>query len=750
MIDRYRLRGAGPAQDAVRALARRVMDGGSADQIDVHRLDDVADGGGAFAYQATDGQLSLRATDTSAACAGLYHYLKHVCRVQVTWDDPHPVDLSGRLPDSGLVRRSTPVKMRYYLNVVTTGYSAPFWDWSRWERELDWMALHGINMPLVVVGHETVLKSAFIAAGAEESDVVAWLGGSPYLPWTLMGSTNAFGGPLPRSWFAQRAALARRILGRARELGMRPVLPAFGGHVPDSLAKPDTPRTTWQDFTTALLDPEDPRFALIAERVVSQQRDLYGTDHLYAADPFIESVPPAEDPAALAAIAAATYRGMSSGDPEATWVMQAWPFHYHRRFWNSERVAAVTGAVPAGRLILLDLWAEHAPVWNDGRGVASHPWLWCAVHNFGGRPSVHGDLAALSRDLGAVVDATSRKEVGMFTGVGIATEAIENNPIFYELLTDLVWDRADLDQWIRDYVARRYRLYDHPAAVADHAYAAWDVLLATLYGPGMTRSIPSPLIARPWQAEVPFRTQRRAGEALDPKAPMSANVDAEAEPRVEGDLPAIAGAARDLLAVVASTGGDGTAAEDLVDVLTHLAAQRARVPIRSIVAAAENGDAKGVRMHGEALDRAVADVDTLAATRSGRLLGRWLADAASWGDSAAEQMVQLRDARRILTVWGRQSSGLHDYSGRHWAGLADTFYRPRWALWTEWLARAIDENRAPEPGQLHAAVVALEEAWVARADIGETKPRNDLARVANELLQRYTHPLPEYRPPVDQ
>ncbi len=29
-----------------------------------------------------------------------------------------------------------------------------FWDWERWEKEIDWMILHGINMPLMVIGEE--------------------------------------------------------------------------------------------------------------------------------------------------------------------------------------------------------------------------------------------------------------------------------------------------------------------------------------------------------------------------------------------------------------------------------------------------------------------------------------------------------------------------------------------------------------------------------------------------------------------
>lgn len=39
------------------------------------------------------------------------------------------------------------------MNVCTFGYSYAHWDWKRWEREIDWMALNGINMPLAFVGY---------------------------------------------------------------------------------------------------------------------------------------------------------------------------------------------------------------------------------------------------------------------------------------------------------------------------------------------------------------------------------------------------------------------------------------------------------------------------------------------------------------------------------------------------------------------------------------------------------------------
>ena len=31
-------------------------------------------------------------------------------------------------------------------------YSMAYWDWNRWEAEIDWMALQGINLPLAFTG----------------------------------------------------------------------------------------------------------------------------------------------------------------------------------------------------------------------------------------------------------------------------------------------------------------------------------------------------------------------------------------------------------------------------------------------------------------------------------------------------------------------------------------------------------------------------------------------------------------------
>jgi Alpha-N-acetylglucosaminidase (NAGLU) tim-barrel domain len=48
------------------------------------------------------------------------------------------------------------VRFRYYQNVCTVSYSSVWWNWTRWEREIDWMAMNGINLPLAFTGQEAI------------------------------------------------------------------------------------------------------------------------------------------------------------------------------------------------------------------------------------------------------------------------------------------------------------------------------------------------------------------------------------------------------------------------------------------------------------------------------------------------------------------------------------------------------------------------------------------------------------------
>ena len=78
--------------------------------------------------------------------------------------------------------------LRYYENVVMSSYSFVWWNFTRWEREIDWMALTGINIALVYTGQEKVLRDVFSQFGVKwtsASASLAYFDGPAYLSWSV-------------------------------------------------------------------------------------------------------------------------------------------------------------------------------------------------------------------------------------------------------------------------------------------------------------------------------------------------------------------------------------------------------------------------------------------------------------------------------------------------------------------------------------------------------------------------------------
>ena len=83
---------------------------------------------------------------------GINWYLKYHCGIHLTWGNMQAA-LPAKLPVvKKKERHETDLRMRYSFNYCTFSYSMAFWDWQRWQEEIDWLALHGVNMPLAIVG----------------------------------------------------------------------------------------------------------------------------------------------------------------------------------------------------------------------------------------------------------------------------------------------------------------------------------------------------------------------------------------------------------------------------------------------------------------------------------------------------------------------------------------------------------------------------------------------------------------------
>lgn len=71
----------------------------------------------------------------------------------------------------------------YYLNARTIAYSLAFISWGVWAKHIDWMALHGINLPLASVAREAVVLRVFMDGyGLTFAEIQEYLAGPAFLP----------------------------------------------------------------------------------------------------------------------------------------------------------------------------------------------------------------------------------------------------------------------------------------------------------------------------------------------------------------------------------------------------------------------------------------------------------------------------------------------------------------------------------------------------------------------------------------
>ncbi|WP_081810469.1 alpha-N-acetylglucosaminidase [Flavobacterium daejeonense] len=601
-------------------------------------------------------KIVLRGNNGVSVASALYYYLNNVTHCQITWNGTN-LNLPKKLPVvPNLIHKKTPYEYRYYLNYCTFNYSMSWWDWKRWEKEIDWMALHGINMPLAITGEEYIWDEVYKSYGFTDEDLSTFFSGPAYFSWFWMGNLDGWGGPLSKNWKDTHRDLQLKILKRERELGMKTVLPAFTGHVPASFKKffPNAKlkQTNWgNDFEdTYILDSNDPLFAEIGKKFLEMQSKIYGTDHLYSADTFNENTPPSNDPAYLFDLSKKIFEGMKSADEKAVWVMQGWLFYSHREFWEAPQIKGLLDAVPDDRMIILDLAAEIEPIWKRTEAFYGKQWIWNMLHNFGGNISMFGRIEAVANEPAkALKDPNS----GKLKGIGLTMEAIEQNPVLYELMTDNTWRDTpiDLNFWLQKYTLNRYGKSN-----ADIS-KAWDILVKTVYNGQVIRDgAESIIVSRP--TFEGFRRWARTKQNYASKDLLPA-----------WDLF--------IKAIPACEKSDGFQ-YDLVDVTRQVLANYA-LPLQQQIARDYQANNKAAfDKNSKEFLELIDDMDSLLATRYDFLLGPWIADARRWGIDEKEKALYEQNARDLITLWGGASNRLHEYSNRQWSGLFTDFYKPRW------------------------------------------------------------------------
>ncbi|ESQ85038.1 hypothetical protein AEAC466_04850 [Asticcacaulis sp. AC466] len=693
-----------------------------------------------YAVKAERGRLKVTANSPVALTRGLYSYLKDNGLADVSWEGDR-VASPRHWPSAAGARVESPFRHRVYMNTCTFGYTTPWWNWARWEREIDWMALHGIDMPLAMEGQEFVWQALWRENGLNESELQAYFSGPAFTPWQRMGNIEGYDAPLPQAWIVKKRDLQRRILGRLRALGMTPILPAFGGYVPKAFAEkhPEAriyKMRAWEGFhETYWLDPADPLFAKLAGRFIALYTETYGEGQYYLADSFNEMLPPIApdgsdaakatygdatantkaavevDPAVkaarLAAYGQAIYDSIRQTRPDAVWVMQGWLFGADKAFWSSDAIGAFLSKVPDEKLMVLDIGNDRYPdVWTRSDAFKGKAWIYGYVHNYGGSNPVYGDLDFYRSDLKAITQSDAKRNL---KGFGLFPEGLHSNSVVYEYAYDLAWGDVPVSDWLKTYTRARYG-QTSPALLS-----AWSDLQEAVYR------------TRYW---TPRWWKSRAGAYLLFKRPT---LDATEFPALPGDRDGLKTAVGALLALAPTYGASKLFRNDVVDATRQYVAFELDACIQAAITAYQSGDLAKGDAYVKRLTDLVLRLDSLLGAQQ-ETLSSWIDDARAYGDTAAEQAYYVENAKAQVTVWGGKGN-LNDYASKAWQGLYASFYLPRWTRFFAALRQSIIDKTPFDQARFTMTITDWEHEWV-RADQAFTRhvPADPLAD-AKALLE---------------
>ncbi|ONM12890.1 Alpha-N-acetylglucosaminidase [Zea mays] len=727
--------------------------------------------------------------------AGFHWYLKHYCAAHISWDKTGGAQLSTiprpgslpRVPDGGvLIQR--PIDWSYYQNAVTSSYSFAWWDWDRWEKEIDWMALQGINLPLAFTGQESIWQRIFERYNISKSDLDDFFGGPAFLAWSRMANMHGWGGPLPQTWLDDQLVLQKKILSRMYSFGMFPggtstivafldfvqlleqlfyvkdpftscyvsnrlkstfvaVLPAFSGNIPAALkSKFPSAKVThlgnW--FTvdsnprwccTYLLDASDPLFVEIGKMFIEEQIREYGrTSHIYNCDTFDENTPPLSDPNYISSLGAATFRGMQSGDNDAIWLMQGWLFTYDP-FWEPPQMKALLHSVPVGKMIVLDLYAEVKPVWINSDQ--------CMLHNFAADFEMYGVLDALAS---GPIDARLSDNSTM-VGVGMSMEGIEQNPIVYDLMSEMAFHhrQVDLQVWVKTYPTRRY------GKPVKGLQDAWWILYRTLYNctDGKNDKNRDVIVAFPDVEPFVIATPglhvntRQMYSTVPSKNYIRKDVSSDAyeHPHLWYDTNAVIHALELFLQHGDEVSDSNTFRYDLVDLTRQVLAKYANDVFLKIIESYKSNNMNQVTILCQHFLSLVNDLDTLLSSHEGFLLGPWLESAKGLARNSEQEIQYEWNARTQITMWfdntETKASLLRDYANKYWSGLLQDYYGPRAAIYFKHLLLSMENNAPFALKEWRREWISLTNNWQSDRKVFSTTATGDPLNISQSLYTKY-------------
>lgn len=689
--------------NSVKGVLSRLIPGRES-EFDFAAIDKIDDTRDVFELSTVASKILVKGSSATAITSGINYYLHNYCNASFSWNGDQNI-LPTPLPTvSGTVRKETPYQYRYSLNYCTHNYTMSFWDWARWEREIDLMAMQGVNVFLSPIGSEAVWQKTLEHFGYSFVEIQNFVAGPSHTAWWLMDNLEGEGGKVSQEYIDARTALQKKIMARAKELGMNVVLQGYAGMVPTSFAaKVPTATVVAQGDWCGYTRPPVVTGAVcdsVAKYWYIESVKLFGAADFYGGDAFHEGgiIPNGLN---LADYATQLQSWMLKTNPKSTWVLQA---------WQANPRTEILKGIKKDQCLILDYSNDVYGFWKSRNGFNGYPWVYGVINNFGGRMGIYARLQKVADDVFAMQNSAIK---GNNLGIGIAPEAIIYNQVSYDLLWDLAWETSAVttSNWVTKFADRRY------GTALENTQKAWQTLNTTALActSGQEGGSESIINARP---------------SLTVGA-----VSCCATSNIYYTPSAIIPAWTNMMNSIDVLKDKTTFKHDLVDISRQVLANYAKQVYTEMVSAFNAANKPLFNTKSALFLDIMLDQDSLLRTREEYLLGKWISDARALGTTPAESDIFELDARALPTTWNTKYDGfLHEYAHHEWAGLTKDFYRERWKLFIADLTSRLNGNAA----QNINFFTAFEKPWINKKGNGyDVTPNGKEIEMSTYIYNKY-------------
>lgn len=650
-----------------------------------------------------DKKVVLAGNSPLSQAMAYYDYLGKYHGVVITSGDYDISTISSAPLPEEKISRTIKKKIRAMTSYESFSLNGNFRGFDRWEKEIDFMAMHGFNRALQPVGFDGVLFRTLTDIGMPENFCLEFSSGPAFLMNQLTGNIAGTNSINSKEYLERKITVGKLISDRERSLGIEPIFPAAIPSVPFSLRKKYIKMDIfkapmWYNFPPIFfIRPKNAFFSVFNKKFLTIQREALGETHSYIFEGVYESDKKGYN-SHLADLGKALEEMLGEFDAEAV-------CYLHTSSINADFFKNCSG----DRYIFLDNceMSKCSDILNGRKYIPE------ISGNRYGRTGIYGNVQKLCDN------PFANSELGG----ALSFDTFDINPVYCAaalkaITTDGNFDR---DEFIRDFCAKRYKT----DSFTDDIISLIDLC-------SIDECTGSIICARPCtnvKHTAPYDTMERDYD-FHKLYPIARNIAGSDDKKIDAMRADLQSIVRQFLSDLA-------------------------YPV--YIKATEFFKEKNVRNFEQASNlflEICEDIDRLLRTREETNFCTKYLEAQELGSSQEEKESLQINFLLLHTIWGPfDHSILYDTVWNEWGGLVKDYYEARWHMYYRSLAAYFDnpkklkDNSKKQPldrneynGSYQAKRLALFENNFLENYIPRKNgiSEEDTVEVAKELLEKYS------------